>query len=341
MFNKVLTVMGFKKQDVIRRVLLVLTFFVMIGMLFSGCGEKKVYRVGILNGIDFMAVVGEGFKEKMTELGYIEGENIVYDVQTPVNYAEDMDRISKKFVEDKVDLIFCYPTEAALGAKKATAGTNIPVVFAVTNIEDSDLINSIREPGGNITGVRYPGPDLALKRFDIMQQLAPEAKTYWLPYHPDLPVCYPQLEALRPAAKSAGIRIIESPLRDAKEVEAFLKQRAEKPDFDALFCIAEVLTIDPDAFLVMNKYTTKHKIPMGGVLMKVDDYTSVYGVNVKDVEAGTNGAILADKILKGTQAGTIPVISSESYFELNYKEAQKLGLKVSEGLLVQADRVIR
>jgi putative ABC transport system substrate-binding protein len=341
MFIKVLVRKGLKKRVNLGRVLLVLSFFSMVGMLFTGCGEKKVYRIGILSGIEFMAVVGEGFKEKMTELGYIEGENITYDVQTPVNYMEDIDRISKQFVEDKVDLIFCYPTEAALGAKKATAGTNIPVVFAVTNIEGSDLINSIREPGGNITGVRYPGPDLALKRFDIMQQLAPKAKTYWLPYHPDLPVCYPQLEALRPAAKSAGITIIESPLRDANEVEAFLKKRAEKPDFDALFCIAEILTIDPDAFLVMNKYTTKHKIPMGGVLMQVDGYSSVYGVNVKDSEAGTNGAILADKILKGTQAGTIPVISSESYFELNYKEAKKLGLDVSEGLLVQADRVIK
>lgn len=341
MFNKVLTVMGFKKQDRRRRALLVLTFFVMVGMIFTGCGKKKVYRIGILSGNEYFAVVGEAFKEKMAELGYIEGENVTYDVQTPVNYMEDIDRICKQFVDDKVDLIFCYPTEAALGAKKATAGTNIPVVFAVTNIEGSDLINSIREPGGNITGVRYPGPDLAIKRFDIMQQLAPQAKTYWLPYHPDLPVCYPQLEALRPVAKNAGITLIESPLRNAAEVEAFLKQRADKPDFDALFCIAEILTIDPDAFLVMNKYTTKHKIPMGGVLMEVDGYSSVYGVNVKDSDAGINGAILADKILKGTQAGTIPVISSESYFELNYKEAKKLGLNVSEGLLVQAHKVIR
>ena len=186
MFSK-----GLKKQYQLGRIFLVLAVFVIGGMLCGGCGAKKVYRIGILSGIDYMAVVGEAFKEKMTELGYIEGENITYDVQTPVNYMEDIDRISKKFVADKVDLIFCYPTEAVLGAKKATAGTNIPVVFAVTNIEGSDLINSIREPGGNITGVRYPGPDLALKRFEIMRQLAPQAKTYWLPYHPDLPVCYP------------------------------------------------------------------------------------------------------------------------------------------------------
>lgn len=320
---------------------LVLVLIVVTSLLLSGCGEKKVYHVGILSGLEYMSVVADGFKQKMTELGYVEGENIVYDVQTPKSYIEDIDRISKKFVADKVDLIFCYPTEAALGAKKAVEGTKIPVVFAVTNIEETDLVKSVRQPGGNVTGVRYPGPDLAIKRFDIMQQLAPQAKRYLIPYHPDLPVCYPQLEVLRPAAKNAGITLIEAPLHDAKEVDAFLKQRDNEPDFDAILCIAEVLTVEPEAFLVMNKYTTKHKIPMGGALMEVDGYSSVYGVNIEEIESGTNAAIITDKIFKGTQAGTIPVISAESYFELNYKEAQKLRLNVNESLLVQANEVIR
>lgn len=341
MLENGLTKMNGKKRVILGRILPVLSLFILMGTLFNGCGEKKVYHVGILSGLEYMAVVADGFKQKMTELGYIEGENIIYDVQTPQSYMEDIDKISKKFVDDKVDLIFCYPTEAALGAKKAAEGTEIPVVFAVTNIEKTDLIKSVREPGGNITGVRYPGPDLAIKRFEIMQQLAPKAKKYLIPYHPDLPVCYPQLEILRPAAKNAGITLIEAPLHDAKEVEAFLKQREKEPDFDVLLCIAEIITVTPDAFLVMNKYTTKHNIPMGGALMEVDGYSSVYGVNVKDIESGTNGAILADKILKGTQAGTIPVISAESYFEINYKEAQKLGLEVSESMLVQANKVIR
>lgn len=333
--------MNSRKQVKFGRIVMVLTLFILIGMLFSGCGEKKVYHVGILSGLEYMAVITDGFKEKMTELGYIEGENIIYDVQKPDSYMEDIDRISKKFVDDKVDLIFCFPTEAALGAKKATEGTKIPVVFAVTNIEDTDLIKSVREPGGNITGVRYPGPDLAIKRFDIMLQMAPQAKRYLIPYHPDLPVCYPQLEVIRPAAESAGITLIEAPLRDAKEVETFLRQRDKEPDFDALFCIAELISVTPDAFLVMNKYTTKHKIPMGGALMEVEGYSSVFGVSIDIKESGQNGAVLADKIFKGNTAGTIPVISAESYFEINYKEAQKLGLNVSESLLVQANKVIR
>jgi putative ABC transport system substrate-binding protein len=325
----------------IRFIRIYLILIILISLLFNGCGEKKAYRVGILCGLDYMSVVADGFKQKMTDLGYIEGKNIIYDVQRPKSYMEDIDRISKKFVDDKVDLIFCFPTEAALGAKKATEGTAIPVVFAVTNIEKTDIVQSIREPGGNITGVRYPGPDLAIKRFDIMQQLAPQAKRYLIPYNPDLPVCYPQLEVLHTAAKKAGITLIEAKAHNAEEIGAFLKQRDEAPDFDAILFIAESLSVTPDAFLVMNKFAVKHRIPVGGALMATNGYSSIFGVNIKENESGTLAATFADKILKGTKAGTIPVVSDESYFELNYNEAKKLGLDVSEGLLTQANKVIR
>ena len=47
------------------------------------------------------------------------------------------------------------------------------------------------------------------------------------------------------------------------------------------------------------------------------------------------------KILKGTPAGTIPVVSAENYFEINYKTAKESGLKLKEGLFYKADKIIR
>ena len=106
----------------------------------------------------------------MTELGYTEGKNIVYDVQKTNVDIDAYKKITQKFVQDKVDLIFVFPTEAAMEAKAATQGTNIPVVFdlAFTDVKGIDLINSVREPGGNITGVRFPSVDIASKRLEIL-----------------------------------------------------------------------------------------------------------------------------------------------------------------------------
>ena len=45
--------------------------------------------------------------------------------------------------------------------------------------------------------------------------------------------------------------------------------------------------------------------------------------------------------MSGIPAGTIPIVSAESYFQLNYTVAEELGLQVPEGLLKQADEIIR
>src|SRR5204862_2918700 len=122
----------------------------------------------------------------------------------------------------KVDLIFVFPTEVSIAAKKAIQGTNIPVVFAQAFIEQSNLVNSVREPGGNITGVRFPGPDLAIKRLEVLLELAPKAKRLWVPYQKGYPNVPPQLEALRPAAAAAGVTLVEAPFANVTELQADL-----------------------------------------------------------------------------------------------------------------------
>ena len=96
-----------------------------------------------------------------------------------------------------------------------------------------------------------------------------------------------------------------------------------------------------DAFEVMAKFADEHKIPVGGALMMVGEYESVFGVNVNIFESGKKAAPLVNKIFNGIDAGTIPVVSAESYFELNYKKSQELGLDVNEGLLNMADEIIQ
>jgi len=56
---------------------------------------------------------------------------------------------------------------------------------------------------------------------------------------------------------------------------------------------------------------------------------------------GILAATLADKILKGTPAGTIMVVSPKNNLRLNYKVIQELGLNVSKGLLSRAKEIIR
>src|SRR4030042_6970328 len=127
---------GFGLQAVLASLLSAVIFL-------GGCTttqNEKVYHVGVLSVLDFVADITDGLKAKMTELGYIEGENIVYDVQKTDFDMAAYKSILKKFVDDKVDLIFVFPTEASIEAKGATEGTTIPVVFTNAFTEDTGLV---------------------------------------------------------------------------------------------------------------------------------------------------------------------------------------------------------
>jgi putative ABC transport system substrate-binding protein len=318
---------------------------VVFALLLSGCGAEKprVYRVGILSGLSFAVDAVDGFKAGMSELGYVEGQNIVYDLQSTEFDMAAYRSILQGFVDDEVDLIFVFPTEASQEAKAVTQGTDIPVVFSVANIEGTGLVDSLREPGGNITGVRYPGPDIALKRFEIMRELAPQATRMLVPYQRGYPIVESQLEVLHPAAEAVGVTLIEAPVDNAAELETVLQAQVASADLglDAILIIPEPLGVTPDPFLVMARFAAEHRIPIGGALMEVEGYGSLFDVGIDHLKTGEQAAPLADKILKGTPAGTIPVVSSESYLKINYRLTQELGLAVPESLLAQAVEVIR
>ena len=317
-----------------------------VSMLISGCGpgqSSKVYRVGILSGLDFLADASDGFKDGMAELGYVEGENIIYDVQATNFDMEAYRSILQKFIDDDVDLIVSFPTEASVEAKTATLNTDIPVVFTYALIEGMGIVNSVREPGGNITGVRYPGPDFAVRRFEVLLELVPNVKRVWAPYQRGYPIVPPQLEQLRPVAKAAGVDLIEFPANNAAELEAELQSRAASGNvgMDAILFLVEPLAVTPENFNVMAKFAYEHNIPIGGATVAIGDYSTLFGVDVLSFDSGKAAAPLADKVLKGTPAGTIPVVSSDPYLRINYKVAQQFGIDVPEGLLKQADEIIR
>jgi putative tryptophan/tyrosine transport system substrate-binding protein len=311
----------------------------------SGCGTKpqKVYRVGILSGLDFFSSTADGFKTKMAELGYVEGRNVVYEMHK-TNFEPDKERqILNKFVEEKVDLILTFPSEVSIAGKAATQGTRTSLVFANALTENMGLIESVRQPGGNVTGVRYPGPDMTVTRFEVMRQLVPGAKRIWIPYQKGYPIVPTELEALRPVAASAGVTLVEFPAENATALQAELEARAKSGDIgiDAILCIVEPLTAQAESQIIMAKFASKYKIPLGGVIIQEVSYASLFGVVTDSIDVGREAAILAHKIFMGIPAGTIPVVSANNYLEINYKLAQELGIEVSEGLMSRASKIIR
>ncbi len=329
---------GFKWQMLVAALIVTAIF---LGGYISE--KPRVYHVGILSGTDAFLPIADGFKAKMTELGYVEGKNIIYDIQKTNADPAAQKLAVRKFIDDKVDLIFTFPTEPTVTAKAVTRGMNIPVVFAYAGIEGSDLVNSVREPGGNITGVRFPGPEQINKRLEILLDIAPFVKRVWIGYDKNYPNTAPALAGLRPLALSRGITLVEVPAATIGEIKLDLEARNKSTDIglDAMILMPDTFNHNPDCWASISRFAAEHKVPIGGSFPYTVEQGAVFG-NANDLgNVGALAAPLADKIFKGMPSGMIPVVTPEQEVWINYRVAQELGLNVSDGLLNMAKMIIR
>ncbi len=332
-------------QNGIGNRLAMLVGVVIFALFFSGCDVKKpkVFRVGIISGADFFLSVVDGFKTKMTELGYVQHENIVYDViKLNIDPAGEQ-QAAKKFVDDNVDLIFTVPTESTVAAQAATRGTNIPVVFAYAGLEGANLVKSVRAPGGNITGVRFPGPDITVKRLEILLELVPGIKRVWIGYDKNYPNTLPSLKALRPVAVSKEVTLVEVPAATIGELEADLAMRAKSADLglDAIILMPDTFNHSPAGWTVIKNFAAKHRVPLGGSFLYTVKQGAIFGNANNLFKVGELAAPLADKVFKGIPVGEIPVVTPDQDLWINYKVAQELGLTIPEGWLSMAAKIIR
>ena len=335
----------FKIQRIYTKTLILFVIGI-VGLLLGACQgtEKKVYHIGMLSGLNTLNDIADGFKAKMAELGYIEGENVIYDFQSPTVADPALYQSAlEKFVSDKVDLIFVFPTEAALMAKTITADSNIPVVFSFAFTDGVGLVENLTHPGANMTGVSYPTTDIVTRRLEILLEIAPDAKRIWVPYYKDYLSVPSQLAAIQPLAEELGLTIIEFPTDSVQEFQDELARRAssEDPGIDAILMLAEPLTISPDFFIPLAKFAEEKHLVLGGNALTFDNYSAVFGLSPVPYVAGQEAALQVQKVLQGIPPGDIPVAFSESALTINYGFAQALGVTIPEGLLNQADEVIR
>ena len=171
--------------------------------------------------------------------------------------------------------------------------------------------------------------------------LLPEVERLWLAYQKDYPIVKSQLKLIRPLAASAGKTLVELPVNNLKELETQLNEHTGPFDADVIIAIAEPLMVTPEAFTIVGRFAAEHSIPICSSPFFEGEYQSIYTLIPEASPQGRKAALLADKIFKGSPAGKIPVITADYLFLLNYKEALKQGIKVSEHLLNQADQIIR
>jgi len=89
----------------------------------------------------------------------------------------------------------------------------------------------------------------------------------------------------------------------------------------------------------IRKHAIARGIPAGAYALSVDDMLFTYGTNYAG--PGQQAARLVDQILKGKKPADLLVETGEFFLRINLKTATAIGLDIPDGLLRQADTVMR
>lgn len=100
----------------------------------------RIPRIGFLSAASASAIAArlDAFRQGLTEIGYIEGNNIVVEYRYADGKAERLPELAAEFVAAKLDLIVAATTPGVLAVKKASA--TVPIVFV--DISDPVVMGS-------------------------------------------------------------------------------------------------------------------------------------------------------------------------------------------------------
>ena len=297
----------------------------------------KVWRVGILPGGLYAPrkFQWDVFQQRMRELGYVEGKNVQYVVRAPEKEGAPYDALAADLVRQEVDVIVATAGTAVAAAQKATR--SIPIVMCpASDPVAAGFVTSLRQPGGNITGVNLQFEESMGKRMQLLREMVPKAARIafiWSTGGGKL-----QFEAAVIAARQLGVPLIDfevgSPAELPGAFEAAVKGRA-----GAVQVAQTAFTFGLRAQITA--LAVKHRLPsmFGQAANVVAGGLMSYGPS--DTEYYRQAAVFVDKIFKGRKPADLPVEQPLKWeLVINLKTAKALGITVPPVVLLQAERVI-
>ncbi|HEV2548436.1 MAG TPA: ABC transporter substrate-binding protein [Stellaceae bacterium] len=309
----------------------------------------KVYRIAVVSpaatSVALMSETGgsayyRAFFERLRQLGYVEGQNLVVERYSGENRPEHYAELAREIVRGSPDLILASATALALEFKAAT--DTIPVVAVSADPVAYGVAASLPRPGGNITGVTVDaGVEIMGKCLEFLREMVPAAsRIAWLASRPREGQA-PYTVALQEAARKMQISLVGPPLQAPFNEAEFRRVFAAMAQAGA---DALLVGGGPENFgnrQLIVELAEKARLPAIYFFREFTDIGGLmsYGVSLSDLSR--HAADQIDQILKGAKPGDIPFYQPTK-FELiiNLRTAKALGITMPPTLLIAADEVI-
>ncbi|MDH4028842.1 MAG: ABC transporter substrate-binding protein [Nitrospirota bacterium] len=297
--------------------------------LFLACVKdpEKQYLVGTINPNPRLVPVMGHFRQAMAEHGYIEGKNLTYIHSA----GEDaVDAALRDFKEKKADLVLTFTTPSLQKAAEALSGSGVPIVAMSYDPVGGGVVKSLIYKKENITGIQT-GRSVQ-KALEWLLLIVPGIKRIFVPVTYDTPAAQLSLTDLKEAARKMDVELLVAEVRTPEELKRSLSSMPE--DIGAVFIPHSILIVTHLDEIV--GACTRRRIPSAaGAGYHRQGVTITYGQDYK--RTGEDLALLADKVLKGTPAFSLPFKMADYSLGISLKNAGTIGLDIPDYFASQAD----
>ncbi|MGC1857453.1 MAG: ABC transporter substrate-binding protein [Pseudolabrys sp.] len=274
---------------------------------------------------------------ELAKLGYIEGNNITYDIRGAEGDSSRLPQLALELVAKKPEVIVGSTSTVAVVLANATR--EIPIVMMVVGDPIAlGLSNSMSHPSRNVTGFTMSTTALAAKRLELLRELVPGIRKVAFLRVRDNPITKRTGEEVQTAADTLGLKIVSLPVASGADITTAFTI-AEKEGVTALLIDGDPLMVRFSGTIIdeclVRDLPAMHPWPFevrNGALIS-------YGPAI--VENYSRTASYVDRTLRGISIGELPFEEpTQIKLAINLRTARSIGVTVSPTLLARADEVI-
>jgi putative tryptophan/tyrosine transport system substrate-binding protein len=306
-------------------------------MLARAQERRHIPRIGVLWHAGDMQEESPYFEaliEGFEALGYTNGK-IEFEHRFPNEKPELFTSMATELVALAPDVIVGVSSGAAY-VKRATS--TIPIVFMyVPDPIGANLVETIRHPGGNATGLSNFGVDLSPKRLEYLKEAVPSLSKVALLLNATNKISSLYVEQSNVAAGKLGLTCRAYQIADLDELDGA---------FDAMAAAGmEAVVVNAEALFYLGKekiakLALAHRLPSCSWVREVSEAGTLLSYGADQRGIARRVPYYVDRILQGEKPRDIPVEQpAEFQFCVNLTTAKALGMTLPPILLAQADEV--
>ena len=274
----------------------------------TNAGGDDTIKIGILQQLEHPSLdqSREGFIQALADNGYVDGENIVIDYQNAQSDQSNLSNMADRLVSNKSDLILAIAT----GAAQTVAGktSDIPVLItAVTDPVDAGVVNSMENPGTNVSGTSDASP--MKEQLELLLTLKDGIETVGLFYTSSEDNSVLQINQAKEILDDMNVTYVEQTVTNSNDVQQAVQSLVNK--CDAIYIPTDNVLASSMALVADITWPAGIPVVTGAESMVTDGGLATLGLSYYNL--GYQTGEMAVKVLAGADISTMPVETQKEY----------------------------